>query len=233
MSDKTYTITGRRFSKVIHWNESSTQQEIDETGGFCTAAGAIEFWKEKAVSILKEKNLPYSALVYYTPGTKQWQIEPPLENNKSFMPYCFIHFYILQERKYQPDSIEGLAARILVIADHYKNKRMDSFMLGYELGKIEKLIHVENVLSNAMLKIRKPAEPKRPFTDLAKILVNNYKGINNTEYWDILKNDNHEDYEISLFENKECLFYSKPDGKILRISKKTFIRNSIPEARKK
>ena len=244
MNDDSYTITGRRFSKVIHWNESSTQQEIDEAGGFCTEDGALELWKEKAVSILKEKNLPYSALVYYTPGTKKWQIEPPLENkpltapgciNAAFMPHSFIDVYILKERKREPYSIEGLAARILTIIEYYKNNLKDPFMLTFELGELTNRLNVTIIESKGGKKAGGHSKQSEPFIKLADSAVWANPDLKNTQYWQILKNEvsesNH--YFITTEGKTEYINFDKRDAKTKRIARATFETKYIAPARKR
>ena len=102
MSDKDRTITGKKFSKVIHWNETSTQQQIDAAGGYSDFAGALKMWRDIATDYLKSKNLPYSEIVYYSPGADSWQLSPPVGNRQ--LSTGLIKSYIIKKRGFDPDS---------------------------------------------------------------------------------------------------------------------------------
>ena len=253
MNDDSYTITGRQYSKILHWNESSTEQEISAAGGFSTPCGAIEHYKEKAAGILKAQKLPYSAVVYYVPGTKQWQIDPPPDNqafmpggkiNPAFLPHGYIDVYLKNEANINANSDTGkaidvlivTAARILTVIEYYENNRKDPFMLAYELGRLSKLLEVYSVLSSTNKQNRKDEEKETsPFIKLAEKQIAANHDLKHTHYWPLLKLEMAESdyYSIEVKGTKEYLHFYKDSTKVKPISRTTYETNYIAPARRR
>lgn len=243
MNDESNIEKGRRFTRrntqsifaSSRWcsdkkawlvESANSKNTIDNfashnTEGYNTPEGVLECWCEIAASYLKTQGLPCTALVDYEETTD--------DNRVNQYEGASIKAYILDYCGYEPDSIEGLAARILTIADQYKHKRLNLFMLGLELGEITTLIHVESVL-----RFEKPRTPEKHFTAYADELVKANPKLKPGEYWEIVRqNENNFFIDVDKESKKEIIVLEILNEKSIKRSKRQFIYKYIKDAQKR
>lgn len=213
------TITGKRFSRrsTVTFHSGMTSQECAEAskaaslqGGWVTFDDIVLGWSEIAISILKKKNLPPACYVYYIPGAEQWQIDPPVDNERP-MDSGYIENYITKVRGKEHDSIEGLAAKLLNIAAMMNlNTSFDLHLLAYEFGETATLLNTYLTESNQNKGNAKSKGQKKWALKLAEHLVNKDPSLKFTKCWEKIPEDNEllHCYRLNK-EGKKYLCYSK------------------------
>jgi hypothetical protein len=188
----------------------------------------------KIDNILKERGLPFGDPIVER-GT-EWSgfistyVVGYLKNNKG-------------KTKYEHDSKEGLAARILTAIELMKiPEQKDNIpMLIFELGELTTLLNVYGIESSGNKGNAEGERPKLWKNTLIKYLCLNYPDNKLREYWDLIPDIlDHKIYESPFSKmyidwnedkNQDCLYYRYENGKTQNITNKA-IQNNITEYKK-
>lgn len=222
-------IIGKRFSKIKTASISSknTPEEIRDFFNkveYSDYGDLVLYATEIAATVLKKAGLPVTPIYSYS------------DNNKECRG--FIDRYVIDKLKKEPDSPEGLSARILSNIERQKNNsHSEPLKLAYELGELTTLLKVYGIESssnkgNAEGK-RKPEE----FEILAEYLVKEYPDLTFNKLWKKIEDSPDEIKGCYITAGgKICCTVRDSNGEIIKEStraKSTFQTEYITPTKKK